>query len=190
MNLIELVIDENDNMSGIDAISLVENPAIELDFVALKKQPKQIELAEVSKERRILMGPALVPQKPIYRREGKEEYYIFFSKDTVNKASQLYLKNGYQSNSTLEHEAPISGVTVVESWIVENPKIDKSALHGFDLQEGTWMVSLKVDDDKIWDEFVKTGAVKGFSIEGAFADKVIMSRRSKFKKELISLLKM
>ena len=190
MNLIELVIDENDELSGIDAISLVENPAIELDFVALKKEVQKIELAEIDKEKRILMGPALIPEQPIYRRNGEDEFHIFFSKATVLKASQLYLKRGNQSNSTLEHEETIKGVTLVESWIVENPKIDKSALHGFELKEGSWMVTMKIDDDKIWDEYVKTGAVKGFSIEGAFVDRLIMNKHNKFRDELIELLKM
>ena len=173
MKIIELVIDEQDKSSGIEAISVVENPAIELDFIALNKH-HEIKFAEVSKEKRILMGAALVPNKNIYRRVKDEEFYVFFSKDTVAKASQLYLKNKYQSNATLEHEKDVTGMTVVESWIVDNPKIDKSAHYGLNVPEGTWMVSMKVDNDDIWNEFVKTGKVKGFSIEGYFADKVEM----------------
>ena len=101
MNLIELIIDDKEDLQGVEAISIVENPAIESDFVALKSE--EVKLAEVDKEKRILMGAVLIPEKPIYRRNGEDEYYIYFSKDTVVKASQLFLKKGNQGNSTLEH---------------------------------------------------------------------------------------
>jgi hypothetical protein len=188
MKLIELVIDENDEMAGIEAISLVENPAIEEDFLALKKT-ELVELAAVDEEKRILMGAALIPDKPIYRREGQNEYYIFFTKETVSKASQLYLKKGYQKNATLEHEENIDGVTLVESWIIEDEVHDKSKKYGLSLPVGTWMVSLKIDDDKLWNEYIKAGKVKGFSIEGIFANKTEMSEHDKLKQEIIDILK-
>jgi hypothetical protein len=172
MNIIELILDENDDMNGIEAISVVENPAIEEDFVALKSD--EIKLAEVDKEKRILMGAALIPNKPIYRRNGKDEFYIFFSKETVLKASQLYLKKGRQGEATLEHQEKITGLTVVESWLVEDEVHDKSRKYGLNMPLGTWMVSMKVDNDEIWNDYVKTGKVKGFSIEGYFADKLEM----------------
>ena len=170
MNLIELIIDDNEDMQGVDAISIVENPAIESDFIALKSQ--EIKMAEVDKEKRILMGAVLIPEKPIYRRNGEDEYYIYFSKDTVNKASQLFFKNGNQSNWTFEHAKEIKGLTVVESWIVEDTAKDKSALYNLNVPVGTWMASVKVDDAELWQNFVKTGKVKGFSLEGYFADKL------------------
>ncbi len=184
MKLIELILDENDLASGIEAISLVENPAIEVDFIALKKQ-EAIKLAEVNKEKRILMGAALIPEKPIYRRDGDDEYYIFFSKETIVQASQMYLKNGNQGQSTLEHEENITGVTVVESWIVEDEIQDKSRKFGLDSPVGTWMVSMKIDDDTIWNDYVKTGAVKGFSIEGVFADKLAKQVKADEEEELL-----
>lgn len=169
MEVFELFIDEESLESGIQAISIVENPAIEEDFVALKSQ--KIELAEVDNEKRILMGPALIPNKKIYRRnELGGEYEIFFSEDTVRKASQLFLSRGNQNNSTLEHEYALKGMSVVESWIVEDEKKDKSAFYNLNMSKGTWMVSVKVNNDEIWNEFVKTGKVKGFSIEGYFTD--------------------
>jgi hypothetical protein len=169
MKMIELILDD-DEAIGVEAISVVENPAIESDFIALNKQ--EIKLAEIDKEKRLLMGALLIPQKPIYRRNGKDEYYIFFSKKTVAKASQMYLQNGNQSNSTLEHESELKGLTLVESWIVEDKAKDKTALYGLDVPVGTWMGSVKVDNDDIWNDYVKTGKVKGFSIEGYFADKL------------------
>jgi hypothetical protein len=169
MRIVELILDEEQEI-GIEAISVVENPAIEEDFIALKSQ--EFKLAEVDKEKRILMGALLIPNKPIYRRNGEDEYYIYFSKDTVLKASQMYLMQGKQNNSTLEHQYQINGLSLVESWIVEDKVHDKSVKYGMDLPLGTWVGAVKVNNDKIWDEFVKTGKVKGFSIEGYFADKM------------------
>ena len=183
MRIVELIIDEDQEI-GIEAISVVENPAIEEDFVALKSQ--EFKLAEVDKEKRILLGALLVPNKPIYRRNGKDEYYIYFSKDTVLKASQMFLQQGKQNNSTLEHQHKLNGLSLVESWIVEDPKMDKTQLYGMDLPLGTWVGAVKVNNDQIWNEFVKTGKVKGFSIEGYFADKMERPKES-IKDELAKI---
>ena len=169
MRIVELILDEDQEI-GVEAISVVENPAIEEDFVALKSQ--EFKLAEVDKERRILMGALLIPNKPIYRKNGEDEYYIYFSKDTVLKASQMYLMQGNQNNATMEHQYEINGLSLVESWLVEDKVHDKSVKYGMDLALGTWVGSVKVNNDKIWNEFVKTGKVKGFSIEGYFADRM------------------
>jgi hypothetical protein len=175
MRIIELLIDEDELLSGIEAISIVDRPAIQEHFVALKDQQKH-QLAEVDKEKRILMGAALVPNKHIYRSEEEEEYYIYFSEDTVRKASELFLMRGNQNKSTLEHEAELNGLSVVESWIVEDEVHDKSVKYGMDLPVGTWMVSMKVNNDNVWENYVKTGLVKGFSIEGYFTDKINMAQ--------------
>ena len=198
MEIIELVIDENEELSGIEAISVVESPAIEEDFIALKNQ-EQIRLAEVSKEKRLLMGAALIPEKPIYRKSGDHEFYIYFSKDTVAKASQMFLKAGNQGQATLEHtEEKLSGMTIVESWLIEDDVHDKSRKYGLDMPIGTWMVAMKVDNDDIWNNYVKEGKVKGFSIEGYFADKLNrpqdkqtdqLSKDDKLLNEIIDVLK-
>ena len=170
MRIIELILDEEDLDAGVEAISIVESPAIESDFVALKNQ--EIKLAEVDKEKKILMGALLIPDKPIYRNGSEGEYYIFFSKDTIVKASQMFLQNGNQSRSTLEHAQALNGLTLVESWIVGDKAKDKTALYGLDVPVGTWMGSVKVNNEDVWNEYVKTNKVKGFSIEGYFADKM------------------
>ena len=169
MKIVELILDEEQE-GGIEAISIVESPAIESDFVALESQ--EVKLAEVDKEKKILLGALLIPNKPIYRNGAEGDYYIFFSKETIVKASQMYLKNGYQNKSTLEHAKALNGLTLVESWIVESETQDKSRKYGLDVPVGTWMGAVKVDNDKVWDEYVKTNKVKGFSIEGYFADKM------------------
>ena len=170
MKIVELIIDEEDELGGIDAISLVEQPAIEENWIALNDQ-KKVKLKTIDKDKRIILGALLVPNKTIYRKEGKDEYYIYFSRETVKKASELFLMNGKQNNATLEHKFDIDGLTLVESWIVENKDKDKSALYGMDVPVGTWMGAVKVNNEDIWQDFVKTGDVKGFSIEGFFLDK-------------------
>ena len=171
--LIELIIDETMELSGIEAISIVENPAIEENWITLKlEKPKEYKFAEVDKEKKILMGALLVPDKPIYRRDEENgEYNIFFSKDTIQKCMELFFKNGNQNSTTFEHKEALTGLTLVESWIVEDTEMDKSKLYNLNVPVGTWMGSVKVYNDVIWNDFVKTGIVKGFSIEGYFADK-------------------
>tara|TARA_B100000767_G_scaffold272828_1_gene301407 strand:- start:131 stop:748 length:618 start_codon:yes stop_codon:yes gene_type:complete len=198
MDIIELIIDENEEYSGIDAISVVSSPAIEEDFIALKNH-EQIRLAEISKEKRLLLGAALIPERPIYRKNGENEFYIYFSKETVAKASQMFLKAGNQNKATMEHnDQKLQGMTIVESWLVEDTVHDKSRKYGLDMPIGTWMVAMKVDNDDIWNNYVKEGKVKGFSIEGYFADKLNRpqdkqkdqySEDDKLLKEIIDVLK-
>jgi hypothetical protein len=169
MRIVELILDEN-SVAGIEAISIVENPAIEEDFIALNSQ--EIQLAEVDKDKQILVGALLVPNKPIYRRKGEDEYYIYFSKDTIRKAAEMYLIKGNQNNSTLEHHYKLQGLSLVESWIVEDEVHDKSRKYDMEVPVGTWMGVVKVNNSEVWNDFVKTGKVKGFSIEGYFVDKM------------------
>ena len=175
MKIVELVIDERDLTSGIDAVSVVLSPAIEENFIALAKH--EIELKEVDAEKRILMGAALVPNKNIYRinQKTKEEYYIYFSEETVLKAAHLFQINSNQNNATYEHKTELKDMSVVESWIIDDANMDKSKVYGFDLPKGTWMILMKVNNDDVWKD-VKEGKVKGFSIEGYFADKLEMSQ--------------
>jgi len=186
MKIIELIIDENEQLSGVDAVSIVEFPAIESNFISLNKQ---LALAKVDDEKRILMGAALIPNKHIYRRNGNDEYYIFFSDETVRKASELFLMNSNQNNATLEHDKELKDLSIVESWIVEDTEMDKSKKYGLDAPVGTWMVSMKVNNDAIWNDFVKTGKVKGFSIEGYFSDKLEMSLEIEKELELLNKIK-
>ena len=185
--IIELIIDENDLQTGIHAVSVVHSPAIEENFIALSKH--EIELKEVDAEKKILMGAALVPNKQILRadKDGKG-YYIYFSEDTIKKASELFLMRSNQNNATLEHKEKLNGLSVVESWVIDNPEMDKSKEYGFSLPKGTWMISMKVNNEDIWKE-VKLGKVKGFSIEGYFADKYEMSQEKNEKQEIINKLK-
>jgi len=169
MKLYELLIDEENEFSGVNAVSIVENPAIQSDFIALADQ-KPVLLARTNEDKRILMGAALIPDKPIYRNIDGEEFYIYFSKETIAKVAEKFYKDSNQKNATLEHQQPIEGMTIFESWLVEDEQFDKSRKYGLNVPIGTWMISMKVDDEKIWQEYVKDDKVFGFSIEGQFAN--------------------
>lgn len=180
MRLVELILNEDELADGVEAISIVKHPAIESNFIALSKQ--QFEFKAADEEKKILLGPALIPNKPIIRNQllnGEvQEFYCYFSKSTIERVAQLYLMNGYQANATLEHELDINGVTLVESWIKVDAEKDKSVAYGFNDPIGTWYVAMKVENDEIWNDWVKTGKVKGFSIEGYFADKATLNMSS------------
>jgi hypothetical protein len=169
MNIFELKIE--DEQDEVFAISLVESPAIESNFIFFNHET--VFFAKVDNEQRMLIGPILIPDKKIMRMDGEgKPYQVFFSKETVKKLAQNYLKKKYTSNATLEHEDKIKGVHLVESWVKEG-KLDKSNNYGLALPEGTWMGIFKIDDDKIWNDYVKTGKVQGFSIEGLFEHKLV-----------------
>jgi hypothetical protein len=186
LETIELFIDESQDKDGIDALSLVKFPAIEENWVALNNH--RIEFKSVDDEKRIIIGLALVPDKLIYRKNGDYEYNIKFSKETVNKAARLYLKKLNNNNATLEHKTEVEGVSVVESWTVDNPKIDKTALYDLNAVEGAWAVIMSIDNDKVWKE-IKNGTYLGISVEGYFSDKLEMSLELAKEQELIDKIK-
>ena len=173
MDIVELVIDEQHESLAIDAVSLVEFPAIESEWIFLSKDTKNnLSLAKVDEHKRLIVGAALIPNKQIYRRdENGKEFYVFFSEATVKRASELYLMNNNQSSATLEHTDTIHDVTTVESWIVEDTKHDKSNIYGLNLPKGSWVLSMKVENNEVWADILAK-KVKGFSIEGFYIDKL------------------
>lgn len=163
--IIDLDFDEKDMESGVFAISIVEDPAIEVDFITLSSEKEEMHLAAIDDKKRLLMGAVLIPDIVIPRANGKA---IRFSKEVIRKASEVFFKRGYQQSTNIEHtQEQLEGMTVVESWIVEDEKSDKSALYGIEAPVGSWVVSMKCDNDEVY-EMAKKGIVKGFSIEGIF----------------------
>lgn len=148
--------------SDVFAISLVTDPAIEVDFMALSKD-KPLQVLLESDERRILVGCVLVPDKPIYRNMDGKEFYIQFNRQTIEKLAHDYLMNDRIYSFTTQHEEIADDVAVIESWIKEG-KEDKSERYGIDVPEGSWMIMAKVNNPDIW-ERVKSGELKGFSVE-------------------------
>lgn len=155
---------------GLDSetykISMVSEPAIEVDYVALEKQNEEVEIKLSTDERHICYGPALIPNKDIYRNNGEQEFYINFSEESISKMSQEFMKNYKQHEVNLQHEDDVDEVFVCESWVVEDPYKDKANALGFNVPSGTWMVGMKVNNVDVWEK-VKEGELKGFSVESA-----------------------
>ena len=175
MKTYQAIFNEED-VDGVFAISLVHDPAMEGTFVALNKS--EIQLKEIDKEQRILIGLVLEPNKPIFRSQNGEEFNIVFNEDTIKDLSYHFFKSNYHKNSTIEHDedAKIEGVTFVESWIVADPEKDKSNVYGLSYPKGSWIATMKVDSDEIWEDYIKTGKVKGFSIDGMLSLKEVNTK--------------
>ena len=163
------VVFNKEETDGVFGISLVESPAMESEFIALSKEDNLVQLKAIDSEKRILLGAVLVPEKKIYRNQNGKEFNIVFSAETIRLSMENFFEQGYQSQSTLEHDEKqvIKDVTFVESWIKES-ETDKSVHYGLNEPVGTWFASMKVNNDEVWNDFVKTGKVKGFSIDGFF----------------------
>jgi len=183
--IIELVISDESEELTIDAISLVTSPAIEQDFVFFGKDKNNLTLAKIDEEKRMLVSPALIPNKQIFRYDPNTDsnYYVYFSKETVRQASELYLKHNNHHKATYQHEDRVSGVLTIESWIKEGEQ-DKSKLYGFDLPDGTWFVKMKIENDEMWNK-IKDGELKGLSIEGYFINKMEKMGKQQFSNEEI-----
>jgi hypothetical protein len=151
----------------VSAIALVEEPAIESNFLAFNNQVKYSEFA-VNDDRMELLGAAMIPDQLIYRIDGKtnEEFEVFFSKDTIREIAQQYLKYGFQNSMNLNHTAIPSKSYLFQSYIVDSSR-GMSAPKGIDVPDGTWIIGVKVEDKNTWND-IKAGKVQGFSIEGMF----------------------
>ena len=188
--IVELVIDESNESLAIDAISLVSAPAIEENMVYMSKAKNNLTLAKIDSDKQEIISPALIPLKNIYRYDADtdSDYYVYFSKDTVKKCAYSYLKNNNHHKATYQHEERVSGVLTVESWIIEDTKTDKSTLYGYSLPSGTWMVKMSITNPDLWKK-VKTGDVKGLSIEGFFTSKYeAMQKQQPTTEEILSAL--
>jgi len=148
---------------GVYGISLVENPAMEDEFIALSEQKKIVEFSAIDEKKKLLLGAVLIPNKKIYRNIDGNEFYITFTDETIGKLAHNFIKGGNQNNSSAEHEVQLSDVSFVESWQVEDEKIDKSALYGKKYSKGTWVAMAKVSDE-IYEQ-ATNGTFKGFSID-------------------------
>ena len=167
MDTYKVMFNEEEN-DGVYAVSLVSDPAIGVQFITLSQQ-KEIQLATINEEQRILLGAVLIPNQPIYRNQDGHEFNIVFPAETIKQVQQNFSRQGYQNNSTIEHSGDnLEDVTFVETWIKMDEVHDKSVHYGFNEPIGTWFAAMKVNNEEIWNNYVKTGKVKGFSIDGVF----------------------
>ena len=147
------------------AISMVEAPAIESDFVALSKEEEdKVQVFLESNEKHMVYGAALIPDKDIYRNNGEQEFYISFTKESIEKMSQDFMKEYRQHEVKTDHDEVANEVCVVESWLVQDAYKDKANALGINVPEGTWMVGMKVNNIETWYR-IKAGELKGFSVE-------------------------
>lgn len=152
--------------SGVYGISLVENPAMQGFFIALSEN-EIFKFASVDEDKRLICGLVLRSNFPVFRKgqDGKEDYQIVFTDQTIKDLAHNFYESNYHSNSSIEHFKKIEGVTFVESWIVEDPTKDKTSVLNLESRKGDWFTIMKIDNDEVWNDFTKTGKVKGFSID-------------------------
>lgn len=163
---LEISDDLNDG-AEVDFVALVDRPAIERDFLKFKEARSNFAIQ--SEERRIVSGPLMLADTPIYRNDTNGEYYVTFTPGTIEKIAQKFFKKGYQSNVNLMHDGnqEVEGVTMFESWIKDSSR-GVAPMKGFeDAPEGSWFGSFKVENEDVWNR-VKSGEFKGFSVEGVF----------------------
>lgn len=168
MQTYKVILNENDE-SGIYAISLVDDPATKELFISLSAEQTDIQLATVNEEKRLVVGAVLIPNQLIMRNDpdGGEPFNIMFEAETIKGIQEKFIKNGFQNNSTIEHDGKfIEDVTFTETWIKEDDVHDKSVLYGFKQPIGTLFAMQKINNDEVWNDYIKTGKVKGFSIDG------------------------
>jgi hypothetical protein len=145
----------------------------------------------LDEEQRIVTGPLMIADLPIYRRDENGEYYVMFSAEQIKKIVQRFFKKGYQKKVNIEHDAPTSGVFMYESYIIDR-ELGVMPPKGYeDVTDGSWFGTFKIDNDKVWG-MVKDGTFKGFSVEGLFkyeiADKMITQEEEMMSK-IINILK-
>ena len=136
----------------------------------------EFEFAAINDEEMMLAGPLMIPDKLIPRIDENGKYYVFFGADDIKKLAYKMMRNKLIDSVNIEHDPDrkVDDVSLVETWLIEDPEMDKSRKYGYELSKGSWMVKYKVNNDKVWDEYVKTGKVKSFSVEGIFSNKIIM----------------
>lgn len=185
----EVIVSEEDE-TGVKFISLVDRPAIEVDWHAFSEQKKVFRFEKVGDQQK-LAGPFLIPNLPIYRvdEKTKEAYYMTFSEKSIQILADKFNGQANNKNINVEHQ-PGSQIDayVSENWIVEDPKHDKSAKYGFDLPKGSWFGLVKIQDPTLWNDYIKAGELKGFSIEGMLGiTKVKNSIQTQMEKTEIKL---
>lgn len=155
-------IEFNDETSIFNNVAIVTEPAILETFIQLSKQDDGMVQLKVDEEHRIVSGPALIPDQPIYRNQGGHKFYIKYSRETIEKMALNFFKNHRNTEGNVEHQIPVNGITYFESYIVNKDR--GIAPKEFDLPDGTWFLSAKVDNDDVW-ELIKNGELTGFSID-------------------------
>jgi hypothetical protein len=171
----EMYFDEQDSKTGdfgVFTVSLVDKPAIIAEYMVFNESGQNhFKFKATDNEKRIVTGAVMIPGMPIYRNDEKRgEFYVVASKDTVQLAAMDFMKNGLTKSVNMMHESNLipEGVFIFESWVIDRQRGTQEPVGFKQCPEGTWFMSMKIDNQEVWDEFIKTGMLRGFSIEGNF----------------------
>lgn len=180
---------EDIDFEGLVAISIVNSPAIEENFRAFSKEHK-FSISKIDEEKRIITGPAMIAEKDIITEDWDGNLFAeYFSADTIRKVAEKFILDGKLNSVNLNHSLNTNDISIVEYWIVEHSHQDKSSFLGYNLTPGSLMISMKVNNDTVWD-LIRNGDLKGFSIEGFFTSRLkTHSKLSDEEKEEIELNK-
>jgi hypothetical protein len=163
----KLVVDEEE--LGLEAVALVDNPAIQVNWQAFNNS-KPIKFQQVG-DRQIVSGPLMIPDLPIYRRDNeKGEHYVIFDRDTIEQCALKYFKNGLHNSVNIMHDSDevVNGATMIETFFIDKSRGVETPKGYDELPDGTWWGTYKITDKNLWENFIKTGEFKGFSVEGLF----------------------
>ena len=174
----EIVIDEEDNQ-GIRMVSLVAEPAIETKGMFFSNNEKKDFSFKTIQDKQIVVGPAMMPNKKILRKDDNGDlYYVYFTTETIKKMVDKFLKDNNNRSLNVDHTNQQVNGFIQASWIVEDPIYDKSKFYGFNLPKGSWFIEVKIDDKQFWEKEVKEEGKFGFSIEGLMGQKLVEMNRT------------
>lgn len=190
MKIFKINIDDNDQL-GMDAISLVEYPAVEVNFLAFSQEEK-MNFTQLNEEKREITGVVCLADTPILRKnEQFGVHYILFEKDTIRKMMLRYFKNGLGNQVNIEHQGDmVEGLTMVESYIKDS-KRNIAPVEFKDVPDGSWIATFKVENDEVWNAIKEKHSLRGFSLQGMFGygDQVKMSECDDYDTWLEYILK-
>lgn len=183
----ELTINEEDSV-GVNFISIVDRPAIEKKWQVFNTSKHRFQPADT--EKKIVSGAAMVANMPIYRRDNQRgEYFVMFKADTIRKIVEKYFRNKFTSNVNMNHANVTDGVYVIESMLIDKSRGIVTPKGHDELPDGSWFVSMKVDNNDVWNNFIKTGTLTGFSVEGTFIEEHLTDSTPDTIKKLIDIFK-
>jgi hypothetical protein len=176
-----------DDESKLEAVALVDTPAIEMNWQAFSNNNYKFSAIE---EKRIISGPLMVADLPIYRRDSSGEYYGVFQKEDIYNLRNKFFKQSLDKSVNIMHDSAqmVDGVYMIESFLIDSTRGIFSP-KGYNLTDGSWFGSYKVDNDEIWNDFIKTGEFKGFSVEGLFNTVKIEDKPLDLIEQIISIVK-
>ena len=176
-----------DDEAQLEAVAFVDSPAIEMNWQAFSSKQYSFK---ADAEKRIISGPLMVAELPIYRRDESGEYYGVFQKEDIYNLRNKFFKQGKSNlvNEMHNSNKMIDGVYMIESFLIDEAR-GINAPTGYSLTDGSWFGSYKIDNDEVWNDFIKSGEFKGFSVEGIFNTVKIDEKPQTIIEDIINIIK-